>query len=127
MTGWFEIEVEARRSLLHLTMGGFFDAATVERLRAAIVAALPRLGCPANTHLTLCDITAMSIQSQEMVQRFTALIGSPAVRSHRLAFVTGATLARLQARRLTDREGVAFFDDAGAARDWLLGRCARAA
>lgn len=127
MDGWFEIGSNARQRLVCLSMGGFFDADGVGRLRNALATEVRRLGTAPGEHLTLCDITAMSIQSQEMVGRFSALVGSPAVRSRRLAFVTGATLARLQARRLTDREGVAFFADVEAATAWLLDEQAQAA
>ena len=41
--------------------------------------------------------------------------------------MTSATLARLQARRLTSRDGVAYFDDMAAARAWLTDERAAAA
>lgn len=121
MTGWYDIALEPRERLLRLTMGGFFEPARVADMREALIVALRELNCPPGEHLTLCDVTAMNIQSQELVQHFAALVGSPEVVSRRLAFVTGATLARLQARRLTSREGVAFFADVPSAMAWLIG------
>ena len=47
-------------------------------------------------------------------------MASPDIRSRKLAFVCASNLARLQAQRLTDREEVRFFDDAGAAEAWLM-------
>jgi hypothetical protein len=101
-------------------MGGFFDSDTITRMRATLVDVIARLPCPANSHLTLCDIREMKIQSQERVEEFTRLVGADEIRSSRLAFVTGTSLARLQARRLTAREGVGFFSDPASARDWLF-------
>ncbi|MGC6328922.1 hypothetical protein ACNI3R_05555 [Rhizorhabdus sp. FW153] len=117
--GWFAIEVEKDLKLIRLTMGGFFESATIVEMRARMVEAIATLACAANDHLTLCDICEMDIQSQERVGEFAKLVGSDDVRSRRLAFVTARSLARLQAKRLTSREGVAFFTDKGEAVDWL--------
>ena len=77
------------------------------------------LPCPNNSHVTLCDIRQMEIRSQAIVGEFTQLVGSDDVRSRRLAFVTTKSLARLQSRRLTSREGVEFFSAVDAALEWL--------
>lgn len=119
MDAWYRIDLIPGECLVKLSMGGFFDAPAIEGLRVTLVEKLTRLACPPNQHILLCDITAMNIQSQDAVARFTHLVGHPSVRSRQLAFVTGATLARLQARRLTDREGVAFFSDETEALAWL--------
>jgi hypothetical protein len=118
--GWFAIDAEKDLKLIRLTMGGFFESATVVALRAQLVDAIASLGCAANDHLTLCDIREMDIQSQERVGEFAQLVGSDDVRSRRLAFVTARSLARLQAKRLTSREGVDFFTETDEAVDWLM-------
>lgn len=119
MQGWFAIAKEKERHLVHLTMGGFFEAATILQLRAALVEAVASLSCGPNEHVTLCDIRQMDIQSQERVEEFSKLVGSDDIRSRRLAFVVAKSLARLQAKRLTSREGVEFFADPETALDWL--------
>lgn len=119
MQGWYHIDVERDIWLIRLTMGGFFEAETIARMKDGLVDAIATLSCPPNGHVTLCDIRQMSIQSQERVADFARLVGSDDIRSRRLAFVTAASLARLQARRLTDRDGVEFFSDAEAALQWL--------
>ncbi|MDO6414321.1 hypothetical protein Q4F19_07995 [Sphingomonas sp. BIUV-7] len=81
--------------------------------------AVAGLGCLPNQHLTICDIRGMAIQSQEAVGRFSQLVGTEKVRSRKLAFVTTKSLARIQARRLTDRREVEFFDTIVAAEVWL--------
>jgi SpoU rRNA methylase family enzyme len=119
MAGWFRIDVEPSACLVRLTMGGFFDSATIAAMRRDLVVAIAALPCVANAHVTLCDIREMDIQSQERVEEFARLVGSDDIRSRRLAFVTAKSLARLQARRLTSREGVEFFSEIKAALDWL--------
>lgn len=84
-----------------------------------MVRAVGRLSCAPNQHITLCDIREMAIQSQDAVIQFQQLVGAAAVRSRKLAFVTARSLARLQARRLTDRPDVEFFEDIEAAERWL--------
>ncbi|WP_303546548.1 hypothetical protein [Sphingomonas natans] len=81
--------------------------------------AIAGLGCLPNQHLTICDIRDMAIQSQEAVGHFTRLVGTEEVGSRKLAFVTTKSLARLQARRLTDRPDVEFFETIVAAEKWL--------
>lgn len=65
MSGWFEIEAERSRGLICIVMGGFFDSDTIARMRIDLVRTIATLSCPANDHVTLCDIRAMNIQSQE--------------------------------------------------------------
>ena len=84
MQGWFRIERERDACLIRLTMGGFFDSATIIQMRQELVQAISILSFPANTHITLCDIREMDIQSQERVEEFSQLVGSDDVRSRRL-------------------------------------------
>lgn len=115
----FEVIAETDKDMIRLTMSGFFAESDIRRMRTALMVALTELRCAPNQHKTLCDIRRMQIQSQESVTLFQQLVGSEPVRSRLLAFVTSATLARLQARRLTSRQGVQFFSDMKEAADWL--------
>jgi len=120
MDAHFSIEIEPERCLLHIIMGGFFGNEDVSEFRNDLTESLYRLGCSLNDHLTLCDVSAMKMQTQDMVGVFSNVVGDPVFRSRKLAFVTGSTLARMQTRRLTNREGVAYFTDADEAKTWLL-------
>lgn len=120
MDAHFSIVIEPERCLLHIIMGGFFGDEDVSEFRNDLTENLYRLGCRANDHVTLCDVSAMKIQTQDMVGVFSNVVGDPVFRSRKLAFVTGSTLARMQTRRLTNREGVAYFTDADEARTWLF-------
>lgn len=119
MDASFNIKAEPKKDLIHLTMAGFFAQNDIMRMRIALIHALGKLHCAPNQHKTLCDIRNMQIQSQDSVALFQQLVGSDAVRSRLLAFVTSATLARLQARRLTTRDGVQFFSSMEDAERWL--------
>lgn len=119
MEASFKVIAETDKDMIRLTMSGFFAESDIRRMRTALMVALTELHCAPNQHKTLCDIRRMQIQSQESVTLFQQLVGSEPVRSRLLAFVTSATLARLQARRLTSRQGVQFFSDMQEAADWL--------
>lgn len=115
----FDVVAVPEKNLIRLTMSGFFSKDDIDKMRNRLVCALAELGCGPNQHDTLCDIRGMKIQAQQSVSLFQDLVGSDPVRSRLLAFVVGPTLARLQARRLTDREGVCFFSEMQEAENWL--------
>jgi len=114
----FAIHADIQHNLMRVEMSGFFDEADVHRFSARYREMLLKLRAPG--HLTLVDIRNMKIQPQAVVEAFSSLLASADVRSRRLAFVCNSTLARLQAQRLTDREGVKFFDNEADAETWIL-------
>jgi hypothetical protein len=115
----FLIRIEQPDNLVRIEMGGFFGQDDIQALRRTLEEKLLALTCAPNAHLTLADVRAMKIQTQDVVASFSTVVGDPKFRSKRLAFVTGSSLARLQTRRLTDRPGVAFFTEVEAAEAWL--------
>ena len=118
MDAQYEIRADPARGMIRVHMGGFFDQSDVQSFAADYRAELRLVAHPGQ--LTLVDIRDMKIQAQDVVAAFGSVMAAPDIRSRKLAFLCGSTLARLQAQRLTDREGVAFFDDAAAAEAWLL-------
>jgi hypothetical protein len=119
MDARFDFVTVVGRNMIRIKMGGFFSEEDVGRFAAHYRSILTQLDAPG--HLTLADIRQMKIQAQPVVEAFTSLLALPDLRSRRLAFVCSSTLARLQAQRLTDREGVKFFDDEFEAEAWLIG------
>lgn len=118
----FTVEPDAARGVAYLTLSGFFllpDVAAFDRAWAEAHAALR---CPPNSHLTLCDIGDMSIQSQDVVNAFTAIAQDTARQGRKIAMIVSVSLARLQAKRLNrpDRQGVAYFYDRAEAEAWLF-------
>jgi hypothetical protein len=119
MDAKFNILADTRHNLMRVEMAGFFSDDDVQRFSADYRSSLVQLRAPG--HLTLVDIRQMKIQPQSVVRAFSSLLASPDVRSRRLAFICSSSLARLQAQRLTDREGVSFFEDEAEAENWLAG------
>ena len=121
MHAQFSIAIDANRDLVRIEMGGFFSEADIGAFRFALETKMEALTCAANEHLTLCDVSAMKIQAQDIVTAFSKVVGHPKFHSKRLAFVTGSSLSRMQTRRLTDRSGVEYFTERSAAEAWLFG------
>lgn len=101
-------------------MKGFFEPADIARFVAARDLAHQRLLSPPNGHVTLVDITAMDIQSQDAVAEFHAVLASPTTASRRIAFVVALSLARGQVRRAARGRDAAFFTTVHDAERWLF-------
>ena len=120
MVAHFSIVAKPDRDLVRIVLSGFSGLADVERFDIARAAAYRGLNSAPNQHVTLCDVSAMKIQAQDGVAAFTKVVGDPRTRSRKLAFITGTSLARLQAQRTATRPSVAYFKDAAAAEAWLF-------
>lgn len=120
MQASFDFAVDADKSLVRITMSGFFDARDVAGFVQARDLAHQRLVCAPNAHCTLVDIRGMAIQSQEAVAHFRAVLAQPSTRSRRLAFVFGASLARMQVMRAAAGRNARFFSDLAEAEAWLM-------
>lgn len=119
MHATFELEVDRSRSLLLISMGGFFEQADIARFAEALPEAQARLDLPADERITLVDIRNMKIQSQESVSSFSRLLNSPKLTSRQLAFVTGASLARMQIQRAAAARTASYFATMKEARAWI--------
>ena len=120
MTGDFSVDAEPARDLVRIRVGGFFGSDDLACLTEAWRAALTRLRCPSDKHLTLVDTRAALICSQEMVGHWSALAADPAFRSRRLAFITAPTLVRKQVQRATAEITAPSFIDEAEAEAWLF-------
>ncbi len=78
------------------------------------------LRCLPNQHITLVDMRGMVIQSQDSVDRFQAILGNPAIKSRRIAFVVARSLARMQVKRAAASSNAAYFMEMDEATAWLL-------
>lgn len=121
MAPYFDIDVDIARDLVMIRMGGFFGPEAIAAFTKARNEAHARLKCGPHQHLTLNDVSGMSIQSQEMVVAFQRLLDDPTHRSRKLAFVHASTLARLQLQRAAASRDVAYFRTAEEAEAWLFG------
>ncbi len=123
----FSIDVDPARSVVRITLGGFFGAADVTSFAQAQIKAYAALPKTAERHLTLCDISACKIQLQEVVDAFRRLLDDPALMSRRIAFVIGNSPAKMQIRRMVNRDTARAFERAEDAERWLLACETRAA
>ena len=121
MSADYSIEVEPKRDLVRIRMGGFFEPDDIAGFLDARRVAHRHLSCGPNQHLTINDLRDMKIQSQEMVDAFRALLADPLYRSRRLAFVVSPTLARTQLVRALANRTARCFEDFWSAESWLFG------
>ncbi|MEG8041203.1 STAS/SEC14 domain-containing protein [Sphingomonas sp. LR60] len=115
-------DVEPHRDLVRITLAGFFTPDDVERFVAARDAAHRQLRCGPNAHVTLVDMRAMQIQSQETVTAFQQVLADPRHTSRRLAFVVARSLARLQIKRAASEREAAYFTAVDEAEAWVTGK-----
>lgn len=120
MQASYHFAVDSARSLVRITMSGFFAADDVARFVTARDRAFQQLLCAPNAHCTLVDIRAMAIQSQGAVAQFRSILAHGSARSRRLAFVVGASLARMQVMRAAAGRDARFFSDMAEAEAWLM-------
>ena len=115
-----DVAVDPAIDLVTYTLAGFLDRALVQLVAEQQVAAAARLRCPPNQHLTMIDISACKIQSQDVVEAFRTILDDPRYRSRKLAVVVGSSLARMQMRRVLQRDVTAYVETRAEARAWLM-------
>lgn len=119
MAAAFDIDFDPVRGQMRITLGGFFMADEIAAFVTALTAAYAGMTTARGQHLTLVDVRACKIQAQETVEAFRAILRDPARQARRLAFVTGNSAAKMQIRRLIERDTARAFDDIGSAEAWL--------
>ncbi|MBS0478563.1 MAG: STAS/SEC14 domain-containing protein [Proteobacteria bacterium] len=126
MSAHFIVRAEPARDLIRIEMAGFFTPADIQAFYDARAVEHAMLKCGRNQHLTLNDLRKMKVQSQEAVAAFKDLLGDPAYRSRKLAFVVDRTLARSQLMRALNGRDAKCFEDKAAAEQWLFAADPRA-
>lgn len=118
----FSVRADPAHDAMYVDLSGFFLPTDVAAFDTAWWTARAQLRCAPNAHLTLCDLSGMSIQTQEVVNAFTEVVRHPDRLSRRMAMVVGASLSRHQAKRLPQpgRANVSFFFDRAEAEAWLF-------
>ena len=119
----YNIDILPQKQLIDIRMSGFFSVADAKRFCEDEQRAVAQMGALAGNHLVLVDVTAMKIQSQEVVYSFQELIDNAPRKARRIALVVGKSLSMMQARRLDNDAGrLGLFDYRSDAMDWLLER-----
>ncbi|URW75811.1 hypothetical protein M9980_00815 [Sphingomonas donggukensis] len=120
MSASYSIDVDVARSIVRITMSGFFGPDDIGGFLARRKSVHARLTCEPNMHCTITDTREMKIQSQDIVAMFQDMLADPAYRSRKLAFVTAPTLARPQLLRAIGSRGARVFDNHADAEAWVL-------
>ena len=119
----FEIKTSPTDRIIHVRMIGGFTMAGARACAAAKEAAVDRLGPPYDDHTSLVDIRELRIQPQEIFAIFTDFVAATKHKSRRIAIVGGEGTARMQFRRVAERnplrDNMRFFTAVRDARDWL--------
>jgi len=107
-------------SMLHFKVEGLWDEEDAGRFGKAAAALIATVPVPAGRHVSTMDISAFKIQSQSIVRACHDMI-EQGVLGHRVAYIVGDGLARIQLRRVAVpgievREFAHIFQ----ARHWLL-------
>ena len=119
----FEIETSAAERIISVRMIGGFTLEGARECAAAKEEAVNRLGPPFDAHSTLVDVRDLRIQTRDVFAIFTGFVANTRHKSRRIAILGGEGTARMQFRRVAEREplrdNMRFFTLAGEARDWL--------
>jgi len=120
MTATITIDVDAERDLVRTRLAGFLTSDDAQNYRRMRNDAQRRLRCKPGEQIGLIDLTALDIQSQEVVAAFRQILaGSPYV-ARKIAVVVPPSLVRTQLLRAAGTRIGRLFTDAAAAETWLL-------
>jgi hypothetical protein len=119
----FEIETSHADRIISLRMIGGFTMEGARACAAAKEAAVDSLGPPYDDHSSLVDVRDLRVQPQDIFAIFTNFVAMTRHKSRRIAIVGGEGTARMQFRRVAEREplrnDMRFFTAVREARDWL--------
>ena len=119
----FEIETSRAERLICVRMFGGFTLDEARACAAAKEDAVQDLGPPFEAHSSLVDVRDLRVQTQDVFAIFTSFVANTRHKSRKIAIVGGEGTARMQFRRVAEREplrdNMRFFTAVGDARDWL--------
>ena len=111
--------------LLHLTLEGFWSAATLARFAAELLVRTAAIGRGGTIYGVLSDSSRFPVQSPLVAQGFSRIAARGAER-HRgpTAIVVAGALNKMQAERTLGGARLRVFTDAVEARSWIVGELA---
>ncbi len=119
----YVIETNRADRIIYLRMFGLFTNEVAKACAAAKETAVVNLGPPFDAHSTLLDIRDFRVQPQEIFAVFTSFVAKTRHKSRKIAVVVGEGTARMQFRRVVEREALRddmlFFTEMSEAREWL--------
>ena len=119
----FEIETNRADRLICIRMIGGFTLDEARECAAAKEAAVEDLGPPFDAHSSLVDVRDLRIQTRDVFAIFTDFVAMTKHKSRKVAILGGEGTARMQFRRVAERErlrdDMRFFTATSEARRWL--------
>ena len=123
----YEIETSPADRVICVRMIGGFTLDEARECAAAKEAAVQELGPPFDTHSSLVDVRDLRVQTQDVFAIFTGFVANTKHKSRKIAIVGGEGTARMQFRRVAEREplrdDMRFFTAVDEARGWLHEGC----
>lgn len=118
------IHVDHARKLVDVRVSGLVTAENAGPMSEEVYAAIRSLGAGPGEHLTLYDVSKLSVAPAQTIELVKALFLRPDVRplwAKKVAIVTGSALGRMQMQRVREvRDDITLFPDRDAAIEWLL-------
>ena len=119
----YKIETSPADRLICIRMIGGFTLDEARECAAAKEAAVQALGPPFDAHSSLVDVRDLRIQTRDVFAIFTSFVAKTKHKSRKVAIVGGEGTARMQFRRVAEREplrdDMRFFTAVDEARGWL--------
>lgn len=115
----YTLTADPDRKLITIRIIGMIEPAQVAQLYRDEYAAIHAMGCRLGEHLALVDLTECSLQLQDVAAAFEKQIQS-AGKARKLAMFTGASVSKMQARRVMKRDDAALFVTREEAERWLF-------
>lgn len=118
------IQIDHARKLIDVRIAGFVTAEDAGWMGEEVRAAILSLDAEPETHVTLYDVTGLSVAPQETIEAVKSMFANPEVRplwARKVAIVTKSALGKMQFRRLREARGdIAIFTERGEAIEWLF-------
>ena len=115
-----QVSVEPWRKLVRAKMAGLLTIEEVQDFATQYRAAATGMGLGPDEFSLLVETEGNTVQRQEVMSVFQALLTRPQLRARRIAIVRKGVLGRMQARRLSQqRSDTEVFDNMADAEVWL--------
>lgn len=118
------IHIDHARKLIDVRIAGFVTAEDAGWMGEEVRAAILSLDAEPETHVTLYDVTGLSVAPQETIEAVKSMFANPEVRplwARKVAIVTKSALGKMQFRRLREARGdIAIFTERDEAIEWLF-------
>ena len=114
----FEVEADAIRNRLQITLSGFASMRDVKRFKGELDEALASLPARRGPHQLLYDVSGATIQSQDVVRALRQL-ATESPRTSAFALVNASALAGRQLERIFSGADYHVCEDRAQALQWL--------